>query len=169
MVKGLASESATVLKRHDTCAQHIQHGRVVCGIDEHDDGGKILGGGANHRRATNVDLLQRVHQRDIGLCDCFGERVEVDGDKIDRADAVLLHLCDVGGIFASGKNAAVDAGMEGLDAAIQYLRKAGQGLDMLRGDAGAGQEAVRAAGGVDFPSEVSQAAREIVCAVWMGR
>ena len=42
---------------------------------------------------------------------------------------------------------------------------------MLGGNAGPGQKAMRASGGVDFPAEVCQAAGEIVCAIlcWKGR
>ena len=43
--------------------QIVQRG-VVRRVGQHDDPSKILGSGADHGRATNVDLLQRVAQRD---------------------------------------------------------------------------------------------------------
>ena len=57
--------------------------------------------------------------------------IQVHGDEVNSADTVLFHLRHVRRLLSLGEDAAVDAGMEGLDAAIEYLGKAGQVLDVL--------------------------------------
>ena len=56
--------------------------------------GVVLGGGADHRRAADVDLLDAlVRARARG--DGVAERVEVDDDEVERLDAELGELLHV--------------------------------------------------------------------------
>ena len=55
-------------------------------------------------------------------------------------------LRHVPGYVASGQDAGVDSGMQGLDPAVQHLREAGDVGDLLNGDAGVGDGVVGAAG-----------------------
>ena len=65
-----------------------QQRRVVGGLDHHGDTVVVLGGGADHGRAADVDLLDAGGE--VGARGERGlERVEVDHDQVDRRDAVL--------------------------------------------------------------------------------
>ena len=60
---------------------------VVLGLDHHRDIGVVLGGGADHRRPADVDVLDAVVVAGA-LRDRRLERIEVDHQEIDRPDAV---------------------------------------------------------------------------------
>ena len=65
--------------------------RAYCaGVGQHRDVLPVLRRRAHHRRAADVDVLDRVFERAAGLGDGGLERVEVDDQQVDRADAVLL-------------------------------------------------------------------------------
>jgi hypothetical protein len=85
----------------------------------------VLGGGADHRRAADVDVLDAVF---VGraLLDGRLERVQVHYQEIDRLDAVLGHRLPVLGIAADRQQAAMHLGMQGLDAAVHHLGEAGK-------------------------------------------
>ena len=65
--------------------------RVVVGR-RHDDQhvAEILGRGAHQARAADVDLLDQIVELDARLGGGLDERIEIDDDQIDEADAVLL-------------------------------------------------------------------------------
>lgn len=105
-------------------AIHLADDAVVVGSLDHD--GHIfvvLGGGANHGRAADVDVLDRIGQGAIGLGDGGGEGIEVDHDHVDGGDVVLSHDGVV--LLATAENAAVDLGMQGLDPAVHHLGESG--------------------------------------------
>ena len=66
----------------------------------------VLGGGAHHGRAADVDELDRRVR---------GERVQVRDHEVDGVDAVGLQVGQVLGLGAVGQDPAVDLGVEGLD------------------------------------------------------
>ena len=103
--------------------------------DAGDDGDvfKVLGGGADHRRAADVDVFDEVAEGDAGLGGGLLEGVEVDDHHVDGLDAVGGDGGFVLGVAADVEQAAVDLGMEGLDAAVEHLRKAGEFADVLDG------------------------------------
>ena len=85
----------------------------------------VLGGGADHRRAADVDVLDAVvvagalrHRR--------LERIEVDHQEIDRPDAVRRHRRRVFLVVADRQQPAMHLGMQRLDPAVHHLGKAGQ-------------------------------------------
>ena len=78
------------------------------------------------------------------------EGVEVHDHQIDRRDAVRLGGAGVLGVAADGEQAAVDLGVQGLDAAVHHLGKAGVRGDVGHGDAGVLQGLGRAAGRQDL-------------------
>ena len=96
-----------------------------------------------------------------GLRDGLDEGVEVDDDEVDRRDALSLQLRHVLRQVAAGEDAAVDDGMERLDAAVEDLGEAGELGDGLDGDAGVGEGLVGAAGGVELDAEGGEAAGEV--------
>ena len=75
-----------------------QHLLVVGRLDHHGHVGVVLGGGADHRRPADVDVLDAVVEG-AAFGDGRLERIEVHHQKIDRLDAVLFHR---GGVILVG-------------------------------------------------------------------
>ena len=145
--KALAASALRRARRGGAAVRgHLrQDAGVVGGIDHHRDRGVVLGRGADHGRAADVDVLDAVfesaHPGDGRL-----EGVEVDHQQIDRLDAVRLGGAGVLGVAADGEEAAVDLGVKGLDPAVHHLGEAGEGGDVGDGDAGVPQGLGGAAG-----------------------
>jgi len=105
----------------------------------------VLGGGADHGRAADVDVLDAV----LVNLSCRGgglERVEVDDQKIDRRDAVGQHGRLMLRVRPHPQKAAVNGRMQRLDAPVHHLREAGEVGDLLHGQARVGERLMRAAG-----------------------
>ena len=87
-----------------------QHAGIVGRVDQHGDVGVVLGRGAQHGRAADVDVLDRLGIAAIGPRDGGGERIEIDDQQIDGIDAVLAHQhhrrCRAG---RAGRRARADA------------------------------------------------------------
>ncbi len=109
--------------------QLVEH-RVV-GLGARDDRGEgvVLGRGADHRRAADVDVLDDLRLTDAAPRHGRLERIEVDAHEVDLLDVVLGQRRDVLGIGAHGQQARVQARMQRLDAAVHHLRKPGEVLD----------------------------------------
>ena len=71
--------------------QFFQHARVVNRVNDDADISVVFRRGANHRRAADVDVFNRVFQRAAFFGNRGFERVEVDHDQIDRRDVIFLH------------------------------------------------------------------------------
>src|SRR3954447_25270456 len=85
----------------------------------------VLGGRADHRGAAYVDILD--HLASAGPAgDGGGERVEVDDDEVDPADAVRRHRGGVLRIVADGEEAAMDLGVQRLHPPVHHLGETGQ-------------------------------------------
>ena len=107
--------------------------RVVGGLDHDGDAVVVLGGGADHGGAADVDLLDAGGE--VGAAGEGGlERVEVDHHEVDRR---RIRCCsrvgDVVGVVAAGEDAAVDGRVQGLDPAVQDLGRAGDLADLGHG------------------------------------
>ena len=98
---------------------------IVGGVGDDRDKFMVLGRRADHRRAADVDILDDLVAR-RALRDGRLERVEVDDDQVDRADAMRLHRRDMFGIVAHREQAAMDLRVERLHPAVHHLRKAGK-------------------------------------------
>ncbi len=80
---------------------------------------------------------------DAGLERGLFEGVEVDHDHVDGLDVVLCDGGDVLGVGADVEDAAVDLGVEGLDAAVEHLGEAGEVGDVADVEAGFAEGAWR--------------------------
>ena len=136
-----------------------QHVAVVTGVDHDGHVFVVLGGGADHGRAADVDVLDGVRQGAARLGHGGGERVEVDRHQVDRLDAVLGHDAVVDA--AAAKDAAVDFRVQGLHPAVHHFCEAGVVGHFDRGYAVVLQQLEGAAGGEDFHAEVYQFAGEL--------
>ena len=98
---------------------------IVGGIGDDRDAFMILRGGADHRRAADIDIFDDLLAfRPLG--DRGGEGVEVDDHQIDRADFMFVHRRDMFGVVADGEQAAMDLGVQRLDAAVHHFGEAGK-------------------------------------------
>jgi len=64
--------------------------RVIPGIGDNRHVFKVFSGGANHSGTADVDLLDRLQQRDALSGNRRGEGIEVRGDEVDGNDVVLV-------------------------------------------------------------------------------
>ena len=107
---------------------------VIVRIGDDGHSGAVLGRTANHGWTTDVDLLDggsliRARTNRIG------EWIQVDDHQIERLDAELFQLCRVVLIGHVSENARVDMRVEGFDATVKALRKAGYFRDFRHLDA----------------------------------
>src|SRR4029079_6993216 len=110
-------------------AKLLEDGVVALGADDDDREPVVLRGGADHRRAADVDVLDDLLVTGAEAAGGALERVEVHADKVDELDVVLRGLAQVLGVVAPGEETGVELGMERLDAAVHDLREAGEVLD----------------------------------------
>ena len=117
--------------------QLVEHVGVVGRVGDDGDVGVVLGRGADHRRAADVDLLDRSSRSRRRRADRLLERVEVDDDQVDRRDAVLVPSPP----RARDRRAAPSrppwtVRVQRLDAAVHDLGKAGELGHVADRDAG---------------------------------
>ena len=110
----------------------------------------ILRRGAQHRRAADVDLFDRLVDRHSFLRDRRLERIEIDDDEVDRRDAEALDVGDVRVVGAVVEDRAEHVRRQRLDAAAEDLGSAGPLRDRRDRDAGVGEMLRRAAGREDL-------------------
>ncbi len=117
--------------------------------DGGDDGyvGEVFGGGADHGGTADVDVFDDLVEGYVGFLRGLFEGVEVYYDHIDGLDVVGRDGGDVFGVVADVEDAAVDLGVEGLDAAVEHLGKAGEVGDIADGEAGVAEGFGGASGG----------------------
>ena len=82
--------------------QQLEHPVVVARVYHGEHVGVVLRGGAEHRRPSDVDLLDRLLQLHVPLAGRLAERIEVHRHEVDRADAVRLQLIHVLAEIAAG-------------------------------------------------------------------
>ena len=130
------------------------HLRVIRRVNHDRDAVVVFRRAAEHRRAADVNVLNRVVQAHIRLGDRRLERVQIHDHQINRRDAVLFGGGLVRFIAADEKQAAVDFRVQRLHAAIQHFGKAGVFADVLHRETCVAQCLGRAAGGDDFNSSL---------------
>ena len=113
-----------------------------------------------HRRAADVDVLDRILQRAAGFGDGRLERIQVDHEHIDGVDAVRGQCRTVLAQIAPRQQPAVDLRVQRLDAAVEHLGKAGVVGDLGDWQAAVGEQLRGAAGGQKPDAQRVQAAGE---------
>ncbi len=114
--------------------QLAQQPRVVAGIHDDEHVAEILRRRPHHARTADVDLLHEIVERHTRRPRRLLERIQVDDDDVDEADAVRARGLEVRGMIASREQTAVNERMQRLHAAVHHL---GKSRDV--GDAGDGQ------------------------------
>jgi hypothetical protein len=107
---------------------------------------KVLCRRAHHRRSADIDVLDQVPDRNARLGGGGLECVEIHNHHIDWLDTMLFDCGPVGLVAADVQDAAVDFGVQGLHAAVEHFREAGQAGYVADGEARLAQRARRAAG-----------------------
>jgi hypothetical protein len=95
---------------------------------------EVLRRAPEQRRPADVDQLDRVLLGDAVSRRDLRERVEVDADKVERPDVVLLERGEVVRVVPPREDRRVDAGMERLDATAEQFGDLRQLLDARRLD-----------------------------------
>ena len=119
----------------------------------------VLGRRADHARSADIDVLDDlVTVRALGHGGL--ERIEVDDHQVYRGNRVCGHCRGMFGVVAHRQQAAVDLGVQRLDATVHHLGKAGELGDVLHGKAGIAQCAGGAAGRHQFDAAGSECLAE---------
>ena len=81
--------------------------RIVGRIDDDEHVAEVLRRRAHQRRSADVDLLDQRVERRRRVRGRLDERIQIDDDDIDEADAVALERREIVGAIAPGQDAAV--------------------------------------------------------------
>ena len=117
----LTGEILAFLKCRATGLDGGRNAVVVLGVGNHHNIGVVLRGGSNHRRPTNVDLLDDVSRGGVRVRDGRLERVEIADNKIDRGDSTLLQIVNVSLHRTVRQNRTMDRWMERLHPTTEHL------------------------------------------------
>ena len=134
--------------------------RVVGRVGDRRHPGGVARRGAEERRATDVDHLDRLVEPDDLDPDRRRERLDVDDHHVDQADPLGAQLLELGRDVAPGQDPGVDRVVEGLDLAADIGLALGQVGDGRDRDALAGEELARAVRGKHFDIEIEEVSRE---------
>ncbi len=140
--------------------EFIEHRLVVLRLDHDRDVVVVLGGGADHSGAADVDILDAVLVS-RALVDGRLERIEIDDQQVDRRNAVVLHRLRMIGIVADREQSTMHVGMQRLDPAVHHFRKAGQVCDIADLQPGRGDRLGGAAGRDQVDAKACQRAGEL--------
>ena len=167
--KGLGGESLAQRKRGHAVmrGEFVEQRRVIARLDQDRDVVMVLRRGADHGRAADVDILDAVGEIAAARHGRF-ERIEIDHQNIDRADAVRAHRLGVLGVAADRQQPAMHRRMQRLDAAVHHFRKSGQIADVEHLESGIAQRHAGAAGRDELDAEAGERAREVDDAGFVG-
>ncbi len=128
----------------------------------------IFGRGAHHGGAANVDVLDRLVERHVGLGHGLAKGVEVHHHQVNRRNAVRFHGRQVRGQVAPPENAAVHLGVQGFHAAIEHFRKTGVIGDIRHGQPRIAQQFGRAPRGEQRDAKLRKAPGKFDNACFIG-
>ena len=138
-----------------------QHVGVAARRGDDRDRRVVLRGGAHHRGAADVDLLDAL----VGAGAAhhgLGERVQVRHHQVERLDPEVGQLLHVGLEPAVGEDAGVHLGVQRLHPAVEALGEAGQVLDLGHRQAELLDQRGGAAGGDQRHAGLVEAAHEVL-------
>jgi len=133
----------------------VDHQHVVVRVHDHGHAVVVLGRGADHGGAADVNLLDGLVPGRVRLGHGLLKRVEVDHDHVHHLDFQLLE----GRLVlrrALGQDAAEDLGVQGLEPSLQALRESGDLRHIQNWEARFPQMLGGAAGGDDLPVETGE-------------
>ena len=159
--KCLAGQLASGLQRRATVGRDlIENLRVLRRVGRDRAEGMVLGGCPNHRRTTDIDLLDDL----LGLNTLSGsgclEGVKVHHDQLEGHDIVIGQRLQVLGIVVAAEDSSVDCRMQGLESPVHHLGKARVVGHVANGDPLALELLSSPAGAVDFDTRGCQSSGE---------
>ena len=116
------------------------------------DRSEILRRTAQHRRTSNIDVLDALSEIST-TCDRLLEFVEIHDNHVDHLDAMLFSLVHVALKIATGEQATVYAWMQRLHAPIHHLRELRDRIDRRDGNARFFEHTCRTASRDDLNTE----------------
>ena len=141
---------------------HLRHHRrIIRRIYHHRHARMIFRRAPQHARPADVDIFNRIVQRDIRLGDRFLERIKIHHHQINRLDIVLGRRRFVFGIPANEQQAAVNFRMQRLHPAIHHFWETGELADFHHRHARLFDRACRPACGNNFDAELVKFAHEL--------
>ena len=129
--------------------QQVEQGLVVSLGGYDDDIAEILCCSADEADTADVNLFDDVCLACSGS-HCVLEGIEIDDDKVDGWDVVLLHLLLVTLVLATAQNAAKHLWVQRLDSAAQNAGIRCYLFHLLAGDAETLDESLSASCGKQF-------------------
>jgi len=120
----------------------------------------FVGGGANHPRPADVDLLDRLLECHLAARDSLDERVQVAAHQVDLLQAVLLQRVHVLRPVAAREDPCVHTRVKRFDPPVHHLGETRQLGDGTRVDGCVLNGLERAARRIQLIPEAPQAARE---------
>ena len=139
--------------------QLFQQGGVVGRIYDDRYGVVVLGRGAQHGGAANVDVLDRLGVATVRARNSFSKRIKIDHQEVDGRDLMKRHHRVVHS--AAPEQAAVNLRMQRFDTPIHDLRKARVAGDLAHRQARARQQPRGAASGENFYVVACEPARQL--------
>ena len=122
---GLGRELQTgLLRRIAMRLNLIQNLGVILRMANHRHILPVLGSRAQHRRTTDVDILNRLIHRHALLLNCLTERIEVHAHHVDELNRVLLQGLEVALIVTTRQQTAMHLRVQGLYATVANLGEA---------------------------------------------
>ena len=88
MLERLLCQPLTLSHIHTALFQFGNDQSIIGGVYHYDDAGKVLGGGANHGWAANVNILQSLVPADALPGDRPGKRIQVNRHQVNDLDFI---------------------------------------------------------------------------------
>ena len=126
--EGLGGKALPLREREPALCQCVDHVAVVGRRNDYGHVGVVLGRGAHHGGAADVDLLDALLLRCTGG-DSADEWVEVDDHELKGRDVERLELLAVLRIAQIREEAGMHARVQCLHASVEALGEAGEGRD----------------------------------------
>jgi hypothetical protein len=128
------AEAAEIIGRRAAIGVHLRdEARIIGRVGHNRDALVILRGGADHRRAADVNILDDLVSGSA-LRHRLRERIEVDHHEVDRRNGVLRHRGDMLRIIPHREQPAMHLGMQRLDPPVHHFGKAGEIGDVVDGE-----------------------------------
>jgi hypothetical protein len=118
--------------------------------DDDRDVAVVLGGGADHRRPPDVDVLDHLVLGSVDPGGCALERIEVHADQVDRLDLALAQGGGMLRVVPHREQRGMQVGVQRLHPPVEDLREPGQVLDRADLDPRLPQDRLGPAGGDDL-------------------
>ena len=122
----------------------VENHRVIGRIAHHGHRVVVLGGRAQHGRATDIDMLDGVGKGHIGRGNGLLKLVQVNRHEVNHLDIVLAGLSHVLLGVTTAQQGAVHLGVQRLHATIHHLWELGYLIDGGNGNARLRNNASRA-------------------------